>query len=156
MWPLFYVNFHSFPNSSIAWKLRFLNVGVRLYLHSLCTQKLKTGIFECYSKLQCSIFPNSWKRSWQHFQIFPNSQRDWKLRWLSVEKESSNEQEGMKVVSWIFNPLRTVNLNIFFSPVGWIFCHFRRVNSVSKNWMKMVLLKWLKLLAASEKTSQFF
>ena len=32
----------------------------------------------------------------QHFLIFPNSQNDWKLRWLSVEKESSNEQ-GVKV-----------------------------------------------------------
>ena len=46
----------------------------------------------------------------QHFQIFPNSQRDWKMRWLSAEKELSNEQEGMKVGSWIFNPLRTVTL----------------------------------------------
>ena len=31
MWPaLFYVNSRCFPNSSIDWKLRFLNVGVRL------------------------------------------------------------------------------------------------------------------------------
>ena len=63
MWPaLFYVNSHSFPNSSIDWKLRFLNVGVRLYLQSLCTHKLKAGIFECCSKLDFPIFPNSWKR----------------------------------------------------------------------------------------------
>ena len=35
MWPaLFYVYSHSFPNSSIDWELRFLNVGVRLYFEN--------------------------------------------------------------------------------------------------------------------------
>ena len=93
----------------------------------------------------------------QHFQIFPNSQRDWKLRWLSAEKELSDEQEGMKVGSWIFNPLRTVNLNIFFNLVEWIFYHFRRVDTdVSKNWMIMVMINWFKLLGPTEKTSPNF
>ena len=93
----------------------------------------------------------------QHFQIFPNSQRNWKLRWLSAEKESSDEQEGMKVGSWIFNPLRTVNLNIFFNLVKWIFYHFRRVDTdVSKNWMIMVMINWFKLLGPTEKTSPNF
>ena len=93
----------------------------------------------------------------QHFQIFPNSQRNWKLRWLSAEKESSDEQEGMKVGSWIFNPLRTVNLNIFFNLVEWIFYHFRRVDTdVSKNWMIMVMINWFKLLGPTEKTSPNF
>ena len=88
----------------------------------------------------------------QHFQSLPNSQRDWKLRWLSVQKKSLNEQEGMKVGSWLFSPLRTVNLNIFFNPVEWIFYHFRRVNSD----VSMVMINWLKLLAASEKTCPNF
>ena len=46
MWPvLFYVNSLCFPNSSIDWKLRFLIVCVRLYLHSpQFKQRLKTGI----------------------------------------------------------------------------------------------------------------
>ena len=47
MWPaLFYVNSLCFLNSSIDWKLRFLNVGVRLYLHfsPQFTWRLKTGI----------------------------------------------------------------------------------------------------------------
>ena len=93
----------------------------------------------------------------QHFQIFPNSQRNWKLRWLSAEKELSDEQEGMKVGSWIFNPLRTVNLNIFFNLVEWIFYHFRRVDTdVSKNWMIMVMINWFKLLGPTEKTSPNF
>ena len=73
MWPvLFYENSLSFPISSIGWKLRFLNVGIRLYLHSLCTQKLKTGIFECCSKL--------------NFQFFPIHERDEKLKFLNVNQ----------------------------------------------------------------------
>ena len=91
----------------------------------------------------------------QHFQILPNSPKDLKLRWLSFEKESSNEQEwGLDVLNRIFNLLRTANLNISFNPVEWIFYHFRRVNSnISKDWMAMVMKNWLKLLAVWEKLS---
>ena len=94
----------------------------------------------------------------QHFLIFPNSQNDWKRRWLSVEKESSNKQ-GVKVgvFNWIFNPLKTANLNIFFSPVEQIFYHFRKANSdISKGWMIIMMINWLKLVPVSEKSSHIF
>ena len=50
-----------FRNSSMDTKLGFLNVGLRLQLpfFQQYTKRLKTGIFECCSRTDFPIFPNS-------------------------------------------------------------------------------------------------
>ena len=98
MWPaLFYVNSHCFQTSSMDWKLRFWNVGVTLYLHcfSMYTNIQNWDIWMLlkagppnFSQFMKEI--KNWNLQMltnrQYFQIFPNSQRDWKLRWVTVEK----------------------------------------------------------------------
>ena len=60
MWPaLFYINSQF---SQFIHRLKIKILECWCYLHSLCTQKLKTGIFGCCSKLDFPIFPNSLKR----------------------------------------------------------------------------------------------
>ena len=78
--------------------------------------------------------------------------------WVLKRNHRMNKSEWkLEVFNWIFNALRTANLNIFFDLVEWIIYHFRRVNSNnSKDWMIMVMINWLKLLAVSEKSSHTF
>ena len=60
MWPaLFYINSQF---SQFIHRLKIKILECWCYLHSLCIQKLKTGIFGCCSKLDFPIFPNSLKR----------------------------------------------------------------------------------------------
>ena len=172
VWPaLFYVNSYSFPNSSIDFKFKFLIVGVRLYLHLFpqFTQRLKTGIFECCSRLDIRMFANSWKRwkieifkCWsigstsKFFQI-PKAIENWD-DWVLKRNHQMNKSEWkLEVFNWIFNALRPA-ISIFSSTLmSGLFYHFRGVNSnISKDWMIVVMTNWLKLLAISEKSSRNF
>ena len=60
----------------------------------------------------------------------------------------------LKASIWIFTHFRTANLNISLNLVECTFYHFRRVNfKILKDWMTMVVLNWLILLAVPEKSS---
>ena len=108
MWPaLFYVNSHCFPNSSIYWKLRIWNVGNFFPNLHIENWDWKLGYLNAALGWTFQFFPIHERdeklellADRQHFQIFLNSLRDWKLRWLNVEKESSNEQGWVKVGSF--------------------------------------------------------
>ena len=74
--------------------------------------------------------------------------------WKGIIKWTRSESW---VFNWIFNPFKKVNLNIFFSPVEQIFYHFRKANSdISKGWMIIMMINWLKLVPVSEKSSHIF
>ena len=139
------------------------------YVSSQFTQRFKAGIFECCSRLDFPIFPNSWER-WKigifkfcsigitskFFEIRKEIKNwdDWVLKW---NLQMNNSEWKLKVFKSIFNPIRTANLDIFFNPVEWIIYRLRRVNSeISEDWMIMVMTNWLMLLAVSEKLSHNF
>ena len=139
-----------------------------IYIVSQCTQICKTGIFECCSRLDLPIFPNSWKRlkigickcwpigSTSKFSQIPKEIENWD-EWVLKRNHQMNKEWKLEVFNWIFNPLRTANLNIFFNPVEWNFYHFRRVSSdISKGWMVIVNINWLKRLPISEKSFHNF
>ena len=64
------------------WKLGYLNVALRWASQF-------SPIHEIDEKLtNFQMLANR-----QDFQIFPNSERGWKLRWPSIKKKSSNEQK---------------------------------------------------------------
>ena len=125
MWNiLFYVNYPScfqqwnwdwniiFPNSSIDAKLRFLNVGPRLYFQIISNSQRGFGIFKCCSSWTSQFFPVYHKDRKLGFlktsldcifKFFPIHERIWKLEFLKshyILLPSLKPSSYSKKMSW--------------------------------------------------------
>ena len=105
MWPaLFYVNSLCFLNSSIDWKLRFLNVGVRLYLHfsPQFTRILKTGFLNVALGWTFKFFPIQERKEFarrknRSLVCISSKQR---IFWCRIHKFSVCQQIHKKFSHW--------------------------------------------------------